>query len=86
MMSTFKREEAMRLLEEGNRRHQHGDIEGAKEKYKESIQVHPTADAHTFLGWMYGIQGRLRLAIRHCEIAIDLDPDSAIPTTTSGSI
>ena len=84
MMTSFKRDEALRLLEEGNQRHQHGDIEGAKEKYKESIDVHPTADAHTFLGWMYGIQGRLRLAIRHCRIAIDLDPDFGNPYNDIG--
>lgn len=83
-MSSFKREEALRLLEEGNRRHRHGDVEGAKEKYKESIEVLPTADAHTFLGWMYGIQGRLRLAIRHCKIAIDLDPDFGNPYNDIG--
>ena len=79
-----KLEEARQLLEEGNRCHQKGDIDAAIEKYKKSIQLHPTADAHTFLGWMYSFQGNLEASIEQCRIAIELDPEFGNPYNDIG--
>ena len=79
-----KQEEALRLLEEGNRRHREGDIEGAIEHYTKSVETHPTADAHTYLGWMYSFGGDLEKAIQHCKIAIELDPDFGNPYNDIG--
>ena len=79
-----KEEEALDLLEEGNRCHRDGDIEGAIDNYKRSIQLFPTADAHTYLGWAYSFQGRLDDAIAQCEIAIQIDPEFGNPYNDIG--
>mgnify|MGYP000426223130 CR=1 FL=1 len=38
---------------------QAGDLDLAIQLYKRSIEMHPTADAHTFLGWSYHFQGKI---------------------------
>ena len=80
----LKDKEARWLLEEGNRCHQDGDIDGAIESYRKSIELNPTADAHTYLGWMYSFQGRLEDSIEQCRIAIELDPDFGNPYNDIG--
>jgi len=77
-------EEALRLLEEGNKCHADGDTNEAMEKYRRSIELFPTADAHTYLGWMLSFEGKLEDAIRHCKIAIGLDPDFGNPYNDIG--
>src|SRR6266516_4150799 len=52
-----------------------GDLERAIDLYQQSIDVHPTAEAHTFLGWTLSFQGRLEEATRECLKAIEVDPD-----------
>jgi Tfp pilus assembly protein PilF len=79
-----KMEEALRLLDEGNKCHAEGDTEKAIEKYRRSIKIYPTADAHTYLGWMLSFQGRTEEAIRHCKMAIELDPDFGNPYNDIG--
>ena len=79
-----KLEKARQFLEEGNRCHQEGEIDAAIEKYKQSIQLHPTADAHTFLGWMYSFKGNLEASIEQCRIAIELDPKFGNPYNDIG--
>ena len=78
------REEALRLLEEGNRRHRENDIDGAIDCYRRSAELHATAEAHTFLGWMYSHRDRLDEAIEQCKIAIELDPDFGDPYNDIG--
>ena len=53
------RERAIALWREAYRRQMAGDLDGAIETYRRSIEVCPTAEAHTFLGWTYSFQGRL---------------------------
>jgi len=79
-----RREEAERLLEEGNLRHRDGDVAGAIESYQASIAAFPTAEAHTFLGWMYSLQDRLDEAIEQCKIAISVDPSFGNPYNDLG--
>ena len=79
-----KQDEALRLLEEGNRCHRDGDIDAAIENYKKSIELHATADAHTYLGWMYSFQGNIEEAIEHCKTAIELDPNFGNPYNDIG--
>jgi Tfp pilus assembly protein PilF len=52
--------------------------------YKQSIEVYPTAEAHTFLGWTYSFQGRLDEAIEECHRAISVDPDFGNPYNDIG--
>jgi len=60
-----------------------GELEQAVELYKKSIEAFPTAEAYTFLGWTYSFMGRVDDAIAECHKAIEVDPTSEIPTTTS---
>jgi Tfp pilus assembly protein PilF len=52
--------------------------------YKQSIEVYPTAEAHTFLGWTYSFQDRLDEAIEECYRAIEVDPDFGNPYNDIG--
>src|SRR2546430_7197875 len=52
--------------------------------YQQSIDVHPTAEAHTFLGWTLSFQGRLEEATRECLKAIEVDPDFGNPYNDIG--
>ena len=62
-----------------------GEIEESIRLYKESIALCPTADAHTYLGWAYSFQGKLKDAIVQCEIAIQIDPDFGNPYNDIGA-
>ncbi len=62
-----------------------GKLEEAVEQYKKSIDTHPTAEAHTFLGWAYSFQNRYNEAIRECEKAIKLDPEFGNPYNDIGA-
>lgn len=79
-----KNEQALDLLEKGNQCHREGDVEGAIANYLKSIELFPTAEAHTFLGWMYSFQGKLDEAVKQCHIAIELDPEFGNPYNDIG--
>lgn len=64
--------------------HVMGDYERAVTLFRASIEAHPTAEAHTFLGWSLSHLGRLKEAIDECEIAIGLDPDFGNPYNDIG--
>ena len=74
----------MELWQEGYRLQMAGDLDGAVDVYRRSIEVHPTAEAHTFLGWTFSFQGRLEDATRECLRAIELDPDFGNPYNDIG--
>lgn len=79
-----EQELALHYLEEGNRCHREGDIHGAIENYQKSIELYPTAEAHTYLGWMYSFQDRIEEAIEQCRVAIELDPEFGNPYNDIG--
>ncbi len=78
-------EEAARRFEEARRAQSLGRLEEAAELYRRSIALHPTAEAHTFLGWAYAGLGRHEEAIRECRRAIALDPDFGNPYNDIGA-
>ncbi len=53
--------------------------------YKKSIEIFPTAEAYTFLGWTYSFQGEYDLAIAECIAAISVDADFGNPYNDIGS-
>ena len=61
-----------------------GDLGDAIRLYQASIAEHPTAEAHTFLGWTYSFQRRLEEAIAECKQAIACDPDFGNPYNDIG--
>lgn len=77
--------EAVRLLQEAYEHQMSGELDRAIALYRESIALHPTAEAHTFLGWTYSFQGRLDDAIAECKQAIAVDPGFGNPYNDIGS-
>jgi tetratricopeptide (TPR) repeat protein len=61
------------------------DYERAIELYKRSIETYPTAEAHTFLGWVYSVQERYDEAIAECLEAIRVDESLGNPYNDIGS-
>ena len=61
------------------------DYETAEDLYRASIEVYPTAEAHTFLGWTYSFQKRYHEAIEECHKAIAVDPTFGNPYNDIGS-
>src|SRR5262249_38344426 len=51
-----------------------GRLEGPPANSRRSIAIHPTAEAHTFLGWTLSHLGRHEDAIAECKTAIAVDP------------
>src|SRR5437867_2506875 len=78
-------EKAVELLQEAYRLQMEGELDAAIERYQQSIALHPTAEAHTFLGWTYSFQGRLEDAIAQCKEAIAVDADFGNPYNDIGS-
>src|SRR2546426_4731316 len=85
MPSGERFQQAVDLLREAYRRQMSGDLDGAVACYQRSIALHPTAEAHTFLGWTYSFQGKLDAAIAACKEAIAVDPDFGNPYNDIGS-
>jgi len=79
------RREAYRLWERGYALHLIGEFEQAILLYRRSLDAHPTAEAHTFLGWSLSQLGRLEEAIAECKAAIALDPEYGNPYNDIGA-
>ena len=62
-----------------------GELDRAVELYKDSLEIHPTAEAHTYLGWTYHDQGNAEAAIAECKRAIAIDPDFGNPYNDIGA-
>jgi len=84
-MSQPSREEAIHYFQEGYEKQSEGMLEEAIHLYKKSIELCPTAEAHTFLGWAYSFQGRFPQAIEQCEQAITVDPEYGNPYNDIGA-
>jgi len=85
MGAEHAREQAGRYFHKGYQAQMKGELEEAIALYKKSIECHPTAEAHTFLGWTYSFKGDYRAAIRECEIAIEVDSDFGNPYNDIGA-
>jgi Tfp pilus assembly protein PilF len=85
MIGEEVRMEALRAFTIAYRYQRAGEIERAIFHYTRSIELIPTAEAHTFLGWAYSFQGRLEEAIGECRKAIELDPSLGNPYNDIGA-
>jgi len=79
-----RRNRAMEVWQQAYEHQMQGELDQAVELYLESLAIFPTAEAHTFLGWTYGSQGRLDEAIQECQKAIAVDPDFGNPYNDIG--
>ena len=76
---------ATHLLKAAYENQMAGDLQTAIQLYQASIAEHPTAEAHTFLGWTYSALGRYDDAIEECKTAIQVDPEFGNPYNDIGS-
>lgn len=84
-ISPVARYEAKQLFQEAYDAQLCQNYEGAIELYKRSIETYPTAEAHTFLGWVYSFQNRYDEAIAECLEAIRVDETLGNPYNDIGS-
>jgi len=77
--------EAWNLFQQAYELQMKGQLEEAVDLYKQSIDLFPTAEAHTFLGWTYSCMGQLNEAIEECHQAIRQDPDFGNPYNDIGA-
>jgi len=77
--------EAIQLFNEAYSAQMGGDYDQAIKLYKKSIEVMPTAEAYTFLGWAYSFQSRYDEAIAECLAAISVDAGFGNPYNDIGS-
>ena len=80
-----KLDKALKLFQEAYEHQMSGELDEAITLYRASIDHHPTAEAHTFLGWTYSFQGRLDDAIAECRKAIEVDPEFGNPYNDIGA-
>src|SRR5688500_18893054 len=83
--SDLRRYEANQLFHEAYEAQQANDYDRAIELYKRSIETFPTAEAHTFLGWVYSFQERYDEAIEECLEEIRVDDTLGNPFNEIGS-
>src|SRR3954469_9930653 len=76
---------AKELFQEAYEAQQQQNYDAAIALYKRSIAIYPTAEAHTFLGWVYSFQERYDEAIEECLEAIRVDPTFGNPYNDIGN-
>ena len=84
-MDNLAVQQAIVLYDRAFRQQLKGNFGEAITLYKRSIELHPTAEAHTFLGWTYSMLDRYDEAIEECKTAIDIDPEYGNPYNDIGS-
>ena len=78
------RTRALKLFDRAYQCQLAGDLAGAIHLYQASIAEQPTAEAHTFLGWVYSFERRYEAAIAECKRAILVDPTFGNPYNDIG--
>ncbi|MBI4465918.1 MAG: tetratricopeptide repeat protein [Acidobacteria bacterium] len=85
MPEQSQKEQAHEFFDQAYRHQMKGELDEAIALYKKSIQLFPTAEAHTFLGWTYSFMGLYDEAIEECRRAIAVDPDFGNPYNDIGA-
>ena len=83
--STGARRQAAEFFRRGYAAQLEQNYVEAVELYRRSIETYPTAEAHTFLGWVYSFDGRYAEAIDECLNAIRVDSTFGNPYNDIGS-
>src|SRR5688572_15741025 len=81
----FSKFRSRQLTEDGKHQISIGDFDCAIETFRKSLEIEPSAEAYTYLGWVLSLKGQIDEAIEHCEKAIALDPDYGNPYNDIGS-
>ena len=61
---------AWEILQDAYQAQMEGAYDRAVELYQSSLELHPTAEAYTFLGWTYHFRGRIEEAIADSEVVV----------------
>ena len=80
-----ERQVALEYFQKAYEYQMNGKLEDAVSHYKKSIEIYPTAEAYTFLGWTYSFMGHYDEAIQECYQAIEVDPDFGNPYNDIGA-
>jgi len=83
-MSQSEVDTARHIMWRAYQKHMAGALEKAIALYQQSIELHPTTEAHTFLGWAFSMQGHYEKAIEECLQAITLDDQYGNPYNDIG--
>src|SRR5260370_17896846 len=84
-MPTEREAQAWQRLQEAYQAQMEGEYDRAVDLYRRSLALHPTAEAHTFLGWTFHFQGKIEEAIAECKRAIEVDPEFGNPYNDIGA-
>ena len=79
------RQHADLLFQQAYTQQMAGNLAEAILLYHHSLDIYPTAEAHTFLGWTYSMLGRYDDAIEECRTAIAVDPTFGNPYNDIGA-
>jgi len=82
---SYYRAQAQECFQEAYQKQVSGEIDKAIELYRRSLELYPTAEAHTFLGWAYSFHGHYDDAIKECRKAIKVDPEYGNPYNDIGA-
>lgn len=85
MSDDIRRQQARVLFEQGYRHQMKGELADALLLYRRSLELVPSAEAYTFLGWTYSMMDRYDEAIASCHEAIALDPAFGNPYNDIGA-
>jgi tetratricopeptide (TPR) repeat protein len=66
---------AKTFFEKGFEAQKQGNFLSALACYQRSVEVHPSAEAYTYMGWTHSFLGQYERAIRACMKAIEVDPE-----------
>ena len=75
---------AYALWQQGYVLHLNGRYRAAVDSFRQSVEILPTAEGHTFLGWSLSMLGQIEEALAECRKAIALDPDYGNPYNDIG--
>jgi Tfp pilus assembly protein PilF len=78
-------DEARELFERGYEAQAAGRLDEALACYRHSLALYPSAEAHTFIGWVFSQQGKHEEAIAECRQAIAVDPTFGNPYNDIGA-
>src|SRR5437762_13842359 len=74
------RSRALKLFERAYQCQLAGDLAGAVHLYQASLAELPSAEAHTFLGWVYSFGRRYDEPIAECKRWVGVDPTLGSPS------
>lgn len=75
---------ARRLVDLGSAYVLKNKLTEARDFFERSLEIYPTADAYTYLGWVMTYRGCYIEAIELCTKAIELDPEFGNPYNDIG--